>query len=461
MFNFRRARLLSPVFSRSVWPLPFLLPGRNARGIREPKTACRRHVDQMAIDSISGHFWGVARVVALALAAAWGGGVVAHAIEDAGIAVTDRAVAESRGGSDTERAAGQVEWATGTALAERLTAPVGVTLGASPLREGLYRFGRMQGVGVLLDRRIDPGREVHVALHQTPLGEALRKVAEAGSIGVTQVGPLFYFGPVTATSKLRTLAAIKREEVKGLPHDVALRLTRARAWGWTDLAAPRDLVRSLAEEGQLQVEGLDRIPRDLWAAADLPPLSLLDRLTVIALQFDLTFAISSDGVVIRFIPLPDEIAVVRRYPGGAQAAEVAEKMARLAPASRVRVVGDEVYVKGTVEEHDRLSASRKPSRGGPAADAPKETRIERLTVENVPVGAVLKQMASQLDLELKYDHAALGRAGASLNTLISVQVERISLDDLLKEVTDAAGLSYHREGRLVEIRPKDQRPTNK
>lgn len=224
------------------------------------------------------------------------------------------------------------------------------------------------------------------------------------------------------------------------------------------MATPRDLVHSLAEEGRLQVDGLDRIPHDLWAAADLPPLALLDRLTVIALQFDLTFSIFSDGAVIRFVPLPDEIAVVRRYPGGAQAAEVAERIAALVPGARVRMVGSEVYVKGTVEEHDRISASRTPPRrapSGPEADVPGKTRIERLTVENIPVGAVLKQMASQLDLELKYDHAALSRAGASLNTLISVKVERISLDELLKEVTEAAGLSYRREGRLVEIRPKD------
>ncbi len=379
-------------------------------------------------------------------------------MEDAGRAVTEQPVSQTRRESGLEQTAGKVKWATGAALAERLTASVGVTLGASPLREGLYRLGRMQEVGVLLDRRIDPGREVHVALHQTPLGEALRKVAEAGAMGVTQVGPLFYFGPVEATSKLRTLAAMKREEVKGLPQDVALRLTRARAWEWGDLATPRDLVHSLAEEGRLQVDGLDRIPHDLWAAADLPPLSLLDRLTVIALQFDLTFSISPDGAVIRFVPFPDEIAVVRRYPGGAQPAEIAEKITAMVPKARVRMVGSEVYVKGTVEEHDRISASRTPSRrdpSRPAPDAPEVTHIERLTVENIPVGAVLKQMASQLDLELKYDHAGLSRAGASLNTLISVQVERISLDDLLKEVTDAAGLSYRREGRLVEIRPRD------
>lgn len=450
MLSFRHTRLFFPGFSRFVRPLLVVWAGRKAGGSRSRKAAGSGRVDRCARG-----IGGVAYIAVVALAMAWDGGAAAAATEDAGSVATDQGGAQTRGESGLEQTTGQVKWATGAALAERLAASVGVTLGASPLRDGLYRLGRMQEVGVLLDRRIDPGQEVHITLHQTPLGEALQKVAEAGAMGVTQIGPLFYFGPVAATAKLRTLAAMKRDELQGLPRDVALRLARTKAWGWGDLATPRELVHLLAEEGRFQIEGLDRIPHDLWAATDLPPLALLDRLTVVALQFDLTFSISSDGALIRFVPLPDEIAVVRRYPGGGQAAEIAEKMAALAPELQVRVVGSEVYVKGTVEEHDRISASRTPLRRGPSADAPGKTRIERLTVENIPVGAVLKQMASQLDLELKYDHAALNRAGASLNTLISIQVERISLDDLLKEVTDAAGLSYRREDRLVEIRPKD------
>ncbi len=350
------------------------------------------------------------------------------------------------------------QWATGAALAQRLTEPVGITLGGSPLREGLYRFSRTQGVAVLLDRRVDPGQELDVTLNQVPLGKALRAIAEKGGMGVTQLGPLFYFGPESAAAKLRTLAAMTREPLQGIPRDAALRLARERSWRWNDLATPRDLLRSLAEEGRFELEGLELVPYDLWAGADLPPLGLLDRLTVVAIQFDLTLSISSDGGTIRLVPLPAELGVVRRYPGGARPEEAAARMAELAPGAQVRISGDEILVKATVEEHARLAPSRLASRakeGKPDAGDAGLTRIERMAVENIPVEAVLKHIASQLDLDLQIDHAALREAGVSLAARISIHAEGISLDELLGQIADSAGVEVRRDGRIVEVRPKD------
>ncbi len=352
----------------------------------------------------------------------------------------------------------RTNWATGTTLAERLDGLVGVTLSGRSLREGLYRLGETQGVGVLLDRRIDPGLELDLTLRQVPLADAFRKIAEAGDMGVTQLGPLFYFGPRATVEKLRTLAAMKREELQQeIPREVALRLAGRRGWSWGDLATPRGLIELLAEEGQFRVEGLEQIPHDLWAAADLPPLTLIDRLVLVAAQYDRTFSVSSDGTTLRLVPLPQEIAVVRRYPGGAHANEVAKKTAALAPDAQVRVVGRDVYVKGTVEEHERIVAQRSPTRKPPvdaSASSPDHITIPGLNAQNIPVGAVLKKIASQLNLELTYDDAAMRREGVSLDTRISIHVENVSLDELLEEVTGAAGLVCRREGRRLEIRPR-------
>ncbi len=348
--------------------------------------------------------------------------------------------------------------ATGTALAQRLNTPVGVTLGGSPLREGLYRFGRTQRVAVLLDRRIDPGRQLDVTLHQVPLGQALHRIAEAGGMGLAQLGPLFYFGPAPAAARLRTLATLKRDELQGLPHDAARRLAQSRSFRWDDLATPRELLIALAREGRFELEGLERVPHDLWAGAELPPLALADRLTLIAAQFELTFSVSPDGTTLRLEPIPPEVAVVRRYPGGRQPEATAARLAEYAPGAQIRISGGDVYVKGTIEEHEQISASRRPPRAKPepaAADDLRHTRIERFAVEHEPLGPVLQAIASQLGLELSIDQAAVQRAGISLEQRINIQAEGVSVDALLEAVCGAAGLAFRREGRIVEIRPRD------
>ena len=58
---------------------------------------------------------------------------------------------------------------------------------------------------------------------------------------------------------------------------------------WDELAEPRTLLAALARENGLEIEGLDRVPHDLWPAADWPPMSLVDRLTLIAQACVLVF----------------------------------------------------------------------------------------------------------------------------------------------------------------------------
>ena len=56
-------------------------------------------------------------------------------------------------------------------------------------------------------------------------------------------------------------------------------------------------IAELAQLGQrsgVEITGLEQVPHDLWAAADLPPISLVARLTLIAVQFDLTFKVAGE-----------------------------------------------------------------------------------------------------------------------------------------------------------------------
>ena len=104
-----------------------------------------------------------------------------------------------------------------------------------------------------------------------------------------------------------------------------------RSSHWDDLTEPRQLVDALAEEAGVEILGVERIPHDLWPAADLPPLSWIDRLTLIAAQFELSFELDKTGRRAQLVPMPEDVAVVRSYQAGADAAVVARRWTKALP----------------------------------------------------------------------------------------------------------------------------------
>jgi hypothetical protein len=309
-------------------------------------------------------------------------------------------------------------WLTGPALQKRLAEPIDVAWSTSPLRESLQRLSQAEQVAVFLDRRVDPGRRVDLKASRTPLRDVFEEVASRQQIGFCQFGPVAYFGPSSTAARIRTLSALRTREVRRLPAAVSRPLLQARPLAWSDFATPRDILAQLARQNGLTLEGMDRVPHDLWAAADLPPLSLLERLTLVAAQFDLTFALSADGRTVTLLPIPDDLAVENGPDGDAPTAKPPR------PATP-------------------------PKRPAPAG----ENRVHTLTIEQKPVGPVLQELAKRLGFELRLDQKAIAAAGIPLDRLISVQVQKASDDELLRAVTRAAGLEFRRQGPVVEVGP--------
>ena len=111
-----------------------------------------------------------------------------------------------------------------------------------------------------------------------------------------------------------------------LPPAAAKKFFEQKSMAWDDLTTPRELLEKLGSENGIEIAGLEQIPHDLWAAADLPPLELIERLTLIAGQYDLTFEVSADGNRITLVPVPEHVELVRTYPAGRQAQQTAKNL---------------------------------------------------------------------------------------------------------------------------------------
>jgi len=366
------------------------------------------------------------------------------------------------GGLMFPRISGGSEWLTGATFQKRLAQSETMSKNDAPLREALRQFSQAQRIAVLLDRRVDPGRPLTLSVQDVPVETLLSDIALTLDLGMSMPGPLVYFGPPEAARRLRTLLALRREELRKVPVEVGRKLLQSRSMSWEDLATPRELVTGLAEQAGLEIDGLEQLPHDLWGAADLPSLAWIDRLSLVLVQFDLTFTLDENGRV-GIVPVPEEVAVVRNYPGGDDAHETAKSFARIVPEPRVKVVGDRVYVKGLIEEHEKLvSPRRSPSRPtpekrptSPASDSFAQKRFTVRVIEQT-LGDVLRHIAAQVKLELRIDSAGLERAHVSLDQRVSFNVKDVTIDELLQAATKSARVECRRQGTLVEVGPKKQ-----
>ena len=346
---------------------------------------------------------------------------------------------------------------TGVRLQKRLAHPVDLVWSAKPLGTALRSLSQIQDVAVLLDRRVDPGQEINLSLPGVPLEGAMRQLAQSRKLGVTMLGPVAYFGPPGVTSRLRTIAAMRREAIDKLPVALKRKFLLPRSMSWHDFSTPRGLLEDLAVEEGLELFALELVPHDLWAGAKLAPAALCDRLTLILVQFDLTFQVAADGRRIKLVPLPDDVSLVRSYPAGSRPSLTGEKLAALAPDARIKVVGDKVWVKGLLEDHERITApTRHADRPGGSSRLTGGNLANKrftLTVENQPIGALLKQLAAGLGLELRIDYRALQEAGVSMEALVSFSVEKATVDGVLRAAIKSMPLRYRRVNNVVEIGP--------
>ena len=321
-------------------------------------------------------------------------------------------------------------WVTGPALQQRMAERMDLVWADIPLRQALESLSRAQKVAILLDRRVDPGRKINLTINGMPLESVLQSIAEQCGLEIFQLGAVVYLGPPDAISRLRSLVVFQEINVRHLQPAAAHKFQQTKAMMWDELAEPLALLADLGRENSLKIKDLDRTPHDLWPAMELPPMSLVDRLTLITNQFDLTFKITSDGRGISLIPLPDNLENYKRIS--------ALRSPPKQPAKQE-------------SRHSTKQPSKPPVQESSADIGP--IRIERMMVQEKPIGEVLRQLAKRLELDLQIDDQAIEDANISLTQRVSVTVENVTIDELLSELLKSTGLAFHRTEKTVEIFP--------
>jgi hypothetical protein len=232
----------------------------------------------------------------------------------------------------------------------------------------------------------------------------------------------------------------------------------AEPWALARLSEPRAMLRNLMKATGAVLQEEELVPHDLWPARTLPPLSAVDRLVLLLAGFDLTGQISEDGRQVRIVPVKRPVQITRTYAIRRDRIPAVEAVLATMPKVVERSEDGRLTLSARVEEHDQIAAvvrGQAPSRRERPPASPPSSLTERrftLKIENQPVGAVVDQLARQLNLEVAWESELEADPKRGREALASCDVRQVDLDGLLKAVLTSAGLDFERERAKVIIR---------
>jgi hypothetical protein len=365
--------------------------------------------------------------------------------------------------------------ATGAIFTKALETKVSASWRNVELRTILHRLAEEHQTAVLLDRSINPNQELDLDLPYQPLLAGFGVVAKSAEAELCVLGNTIYIGPANRVRKLRTLKHLRAREPFAiedrLPPGRTLELSRSETVHWNDLDEPQQLVVNLAAGAGMTVANPEAIPHDLWAIATLPKATVTEALSLILIQFDLTFAWNTDATEIRLVPIPEIVTVEKAYTpagGPSQRASRAawEKFLNAAaksweqqlPGATCRADAENqcLLVSATLEQHETLASHdrNKPLENQLPGKTPAiRNRQFTLRIERVPASALIKKL-EESGIKFSYDPALLAARNINLDDPISMDVKQAEADEFFKALCDPLGLKFSIDDVTVTLAPK-------
>jgi len=344
-------------------------------------------------------------------------------------------------------------------LARQLQQRVTLTWDDQEVAAALERLAEVQRVPLWIDRRIDPHARVSLAGNNLTVAELMDRLAasDGRDWGWATLRTVIYFGPRQTARELATLSELARQATAKAPSAMRRAWITPSAWDFPRLSEPSAIFDAVVTEAGAELREGTSIPHDLWPACSLPGIPPIDRAVLILAGFDLQFTASSDGRKVGAAPGDRPVQITATYPASAELQAVVDALTAADATIRSRRQGRRVSILGRWEDHEQLrqtlnpaaTADRATSEGiSPQAGEQRFT----LRIANKPVGAVLDQLAAQLQLAITWDPALAATTPPARETLVSCEVREVDLDGLLEAVLTPAGLGFERANTTVTIR---------
>ncbi len=172
------------------------------------------------------------------------------------------------------------------------------------LRDRLVAFSKTEDIAVMLDRRVDPGTTINLGIENRTLEQILWQVGSTAKIGVCRIEDCYYFGPVETTMVLPIAMDTLHRQAKKVSRRSSVKWTVERPVQTTPIVSTKSLIEAIASRHGFSVNGLEKLPHDLWYEVSLPPISVLAQIQLLLAGFGKTFEIDSEAKSITIIDFP-------------------------------------------------------------------------------------------------------------------------------------------------------------
>jgi len=334
------------------------------------------------------------------------------------------------------------QWVSITSLSER-----------SGLREVCGRLSKSHHVAITIDRKLDPRRPV--TLPPPVAGSiiaVLNRIAVDQNAELRQMGDALLILSRNSAEKLRTLVALRTAELrtksnsggKSIRHSARTiqRIMNRHLWQWDDLSRPRELVIKAAEKTHLKIENPEFIPHDLWYRGELPHAHLIEFLSFVLIQYDLTFS-WKDKTSIMILKAPSRVVIEQTHRVAENKfREYRDKLTKQFPQSEWKQQRLRIVVTGPIELHEQLKMllSNK-STAKTSSRVPWKKRRYTMRVVRKPLGEVLKFLDSS-GLPIQFDKQQLEASGIALDQLISFETEQADAKQLMEAMCSPIKLPF-------------------
>lgn len=344
---------------------------------------------------------------------------------------------------------------------QQLEKSISASWEGTPIRTLLRRLSENRKVAIMLDRNIDPTIKPVIKLQQISLHKALWQIARQIGAEVSILENVVYIGPPKRAQVLRTLIQIRSDEIVGPDSQFSkgqqFDLVKLTSLQWNDLSQPAQVLHEILKKYHIPLDAPPGLPHDLWSAASLPPADLVQQLSLILIQFDMTFAWQPEGNAIKLVPVPRKVLIERTYSIKSKlAAQRLEPLIKQHQNWNWQVTDKTVTLRALMEQHDQVTQALRPSQAKPdpgKPPAPLNRQRFTLKLQNVSAAALFKKL-EQSGVKLDYNTRLLNASGIDLNKKINMNVSQATAEEFFQQICNQLDLDFEISDHTVTLTPK-------